>query len=113
MGKGQKSKRNRYVREVIRNYEVAEDVYTGKIKREHYNKYAGEEFKNKKKKSKHPVTIDNKINMVIDNMNNEVTKIRKENDEKISKIRKGFNYAILGLIGILIIVMLVIGVMSI
>ena len=50
--------------------------------------------------------------MVIDNMNNEVAKIRKENDDKISKIRKGFDYAVLGLIGIVIIVMFVIGVMN-
>ena len=84
MGKGQRSKRSRYVREIARNCEVAEDIYNGKIKikREHINKYAGEEFKKKKKKSKHPVTIDNKINMVIDNMNNEVAKIRKEVQEK-------------------------------
>ena len=114
MGKGQRSKRSRYVREIARNCEVAEDIYNGKIKikREHINKYAGEEFKKKKKKSKHPVTIDNKINMVIDNMNNEVAKIRKETDDKISKIRKGFDYAVLGLIGIVIIVMFVIGVMN-
>lgn len=114
MGKGQRSKRSRYVREIARNCEVAEDIYNGKIKikREHVNKYAGEEFKKKKKKSKHPVTIDNKINMVIDNMNNEVAKIRKENDDKISKIRKGFDYAVLGLIVIVIIVMFVIGVMN-
>lgn len=32
MGKGQRSKRNRYNREIIRNSEVAEEVYSGKIK---------------------------------------------------------------------------------
>ena len=115
MGKGQRSKRSRYVREIARNCEVAEDIYNGKIKikREHVNKYAGEEFKGKKKKGKHPVTIDNKINMVIDTMNNEIAEVRKEHDEKISKIRKTFDYTVLGLIGIVMIAMFVIGVMNI
>lgn len=112
MGKGQRSKRNRYNREIIRNSEVAEEVYSGKIKykKEHYNKYAGEEFKGKKKKNKNPVTIDNKINMVIDNMNNELAEVKKEHDKNINKIVKTFNYTILGLIGLAIIAVIIIGV---
>lgn len=115
MGKGQRSKRSRYVRELARNYEVAEDIYNGKVKvkRVHVNKYAGEEFKNKKKKGKHPITIDNKINMVIDNMNNEHNEIRKDYNNKISKIKRGFDYAVLGFVAIVMIIMFVIGVMNI
>ena len=113
MGKGQKSKRNRYIREINRNSEVADDIYKGKIKvkRVHYNKYAGEEFKNKKRKN--PVTIDNKINMVINNMNNDVNKIKKDYNKKISKIKKGFDYTVLGLIVIVMIALFIIGVMNI
>ena len=115
MGKVQKSKRNRYIREINRNCEVAEDIYKGKIKvkRVHYNKYAGEEFKNKKKKRKNPVTIDNKINMVINNMNHELNKIKKDYNKKISKIKKGFDYTVLGLIIIVMIALFIIGVMNI
>ena len=112
MGKGQRSKRSRYARELARNYEVAEDIYNGKVKRIHVNKYAGEEFKQKKKKGKHPITIDNKINMVIDNMNNEVNEIKKDYNTKISKIKKGFDYAVLGIVAIVMIIMFVIGVMN-
>lgn len=111
MGKGQRSKRNRYNREIIRNSEVTEDVYSGKIKykKEHYNKYAGEEFKGKKKKNKNPTTIDNKLEKITRETEEKVEMIVKDYNENINKIIKRYNYGILIGIALLMLVLTIIG----
>ena len=110
MGKGQRSKRNRYNREIIRNSEVAEEVYSGKIKykKEHYNKYAGEEFKGKKKKNKNPATIDNKLEKISRETEEKVEMIVKDYNDNINKITKRYNYGILIGLAVFIIVLIII-----
>ena len=102
MGKWQKFKVSRFEREVARNSGVAEDIYNGKIKRTHVNKY--ENVKHKKKYNKNPVNIDNKIKVIANKEIKETVNSLVSQCDKMKKTINYFNYTI----SIIVIILLVI-----
>lgn len=105
MGKWQRSKVSRFEREIARNSDIANDIYTGKIKKTHVNKY--ENVKHKKKYNKNPVNIDNKIKVIT---NKEIKETVNSLVGQYDNMKKTINYYNYIISIVILLVLVVIGI---